>query len=137
MKKIGKFTNITSTIAAGILAASAFPASDVQAKEKINVAIVSFLSGPAAGPFGVPGRNAAELVIEAINKGKLPAPYNTPGFAGAKLEPIFVDESGGNTKQVAEYRNLVQVYFLRILFINFPDSRRIEKAYDSSCLRYP
>lgn len=108
MKKIGNFTKIMSTVAVSIIVVGSFSTSDVQAKEKIKVAIVSFLSGPAAGPFGVPGRNAAELIIEAINKGKLPAPYNTPGFAGAKLEPIFVDESGGNTKQVAEYRNLVQ-----------------------------
>ena len=84
---------------------AALPAS---AKEEIKVGIVTFLSGPAAGPFGVPGQQGAELVIEAINAGELPEPYNTPGFAGATLSPIFVDEAGGNTKQVAEYRNLVQ-----------------------------
>ena len=39
----------------------------------IKIGIVSFLSGPAAGPFGVPGRNAAEIVIEAINAGSIPA----------------------------------------------------------------
>ena len=33
-----------------------------------NLGLVTFLSGGAAGPFGVPARNAAELVIEAINK---------------------------------------------------------------------
>ena len=30
----------------------------------IKLGIVSFLSGPAASPFGVPGRNGAEIVIE-------------------------------------------------------------------------
>src|SRR5687767_7641823 len=35
------------------------PAS--QAQQPIKVGIVTLLSGPAAGPFGVPARNAAEL----------------------------------------------------------------------------
>ncbi len=91
----------------GVIALSAF-AGTAQAKDKITIAVPSFLSGGAAGPFGVPARNGAEMVINAINAGKLPAPYNTKGFAGATAEAIFVDESGGSTKQVAEYRNLVQ-----------------------------
>ena len=74
----------------------------------IKLSVVSFLSGPAAGPFGVPSRNGAELVVNAINDGTLPAPYNTKGFGGATAEIEFVDESGGNTKVVAEYRNMVQ-----------------------------
>lgn len=78
------------------------------AKESIKVGLVSFLSGPAAGPFGVPGKNGADLVIDAINNGTLPAPHNTKGFAGAMLDPVWTDEAGGGTKQVAEYRNLVE-----------------------------
>jgi branched-chain amino acid transport system substrate-binding protein len=86
------------------LAASAGLAQD----KTIKMSVVSFLSGPAAGPFGVPSRNGAELVINAINDGKLPAPYDAKGFAGAAAEVEFVDEAGGNTKVVAEYRNMVQ-----------------------------
>lgn len=89
-------------------AAATAAAMPAQAKETIKVAVPSFLSGPAAGPFGVPARNGAELVLNAINAGTLPAPYNTKGFAGATAEVTYVDENGGNTKQVAEYRNLVQ-----------------------------
>jgi branched-chain amino acid transport system substrate-binding protein len=73
-----------------------------------RLGLVTFLSGGAAGPFGVPARNAAELVVEAINKGTLPAPYNTVGIAGQTIEPIVIDEAGGGTKQVGEYRNLIQ-----------------------------
>ena len=40
----------------------------------------------AAGPFGVPARNAAELTIEAINAGTLPAPYNTQGHQRLPIE---------------------------------------------------
>ena len=32
----------------------------------VKLGIVSFLTGPAAAPFGIPGRNAAEIVIEAL-----------------------------------------------------------------------
>ena len=95
--------------AAGIgLAAAATLASPGLAKDTVSIAVPAFLSGPAAGPFGVPARNGAEMVIDAINSGSLPAPYNTAGFAGATIEVDFIDEAGGNTKQVAEYRNLVQ-----------------------------
>lgn len=90
------------------VSAVALTAGAVSAKDVIKVAVPSFLSGGAAGPFGVPARNGAEMVIDAINAGKLPAPYNTKGFAGATADAIFLDESGGSTKQVAEYRNLVQ-----------------------------
>ena len=80
-----------------------------QAQDKtVKVGIVSFLSGAAAGTFGIPARNGAEVVIDAINSGKLPAPYNSKGIAGAQVEAVYIDESGSTTKQVEEYRNLVQ-----------------------------
>src|SRR3546814_12199977 len=48
------------------------------------------------------------MVVDAINEGALPAPYDSKGFAGAAVQAEYVDENGGNTKQVTEYRNLVQ-----------------------------
>jgi len=74
----------------------------------VKIGLVTFLSGPAAGPFGVPARNGAELLVEAINAGKLPAPYAKPGLGGAPIALVFIDEAGGPTKQVGEYRDLVQ-----------------------------
>lgn len=88
--------------------AMALAASAGVAQESVKMSVVAFLSGPGAGPFGVPGRNGAELIIAAINAGKLPAPYDKPGLAGRMIEAEYVDESGGNTKVVAEYRNMVQ-----------------------------
>lgn len=96
------------TVASAGLAAAMAMAAPASAQQTVTMGVVSFLSGPAAGPFGVPARNGAEMVIDAINSGKLPAPYDTVGLAGATIEADFIDESGGNTKQVAEYRNLVQ-----------------------------
>lgn len=74
----------------------------------VKLGIVSFLTGPAASPFGIPGRNGAEIVIEALNAGKAPAPFNQVGFGGAKIEAKYVDEAGTVANVVTEYRNLVQ-----------------------------
>lgn len=77
-----------------------------QAQETFKVGIVSFLSGQAAESFGIPAVNGAKVLVEAFNKGAGPAPYNKVGFGGLKIEPIYVDENGGATKQVQELRNL-------------------------------
>jgi len=74
----------------------------------VKLGIVSFLTGPAAGPFGIPGRNAAEILIGAFNAGKAPAPYDTIGLGGAKIDAKYVDESGSTANQVTEFRNMVQ-----------------------------
>ena len=74
----------------------------------LRVGVVTFLSGPAAGPFGVPARNAAELVIESLNAGSMPPPYDSEGIAGAQIVPVIIDEAGGTAQQVAEFRNLVE-----------------------------
>ena len=43
------------------------PAAPAAAPVKLG--IVSFLTGPAASPFGIPGRNGAEIVIEDAPRG--------------------------------------------------------------------
>ncbi len=101
--------NTTSLIAAatiGLMSTMALT-DDVNAQEKsVKVGFVTFLSGGAAGPFGVPARNAAELMIQSINAGNIPAPYNTAGLGGAAIDPVFVDE---NSKQKnADYLKLVE-----------------------------
>ena len=80
------------------------PASQAQ---PLRVGIVTLISGPAAGPFGVPARNAAELTAEMLNAGTVPAPYTQKGFGGRPIELVIIDENGGPQKQVAEFRNLV------------------------------
>jgi branched-chain amino acid transport system substrate-binding protein len=85
---------------------SAAPAPAQAAPFKVGV--VTFLSGAAAGPFGVPARNAAELLVESLNTGKVPAPHAKPGLGGRPLEMVLIDEAGGTTKQVSEFRGLVE-----------------------------
>ena len=90
---------------AGVLALGASAGQAAEAG-KLKIGFVMFLSGAAAGPFGVPARNSAEMMIEALNKGKVPAPYDGKGIAGAAIDPVFVDEA--SKQKVADYRNLVQ-----------------------------
>ena len=47
-------------------------------------------------------------MIEQFNNGTAPAPYDKKGFGGLKIEPIYLDENGGATKQVQELRNLYE-----------------------------
>jgi len=81
-------------------------ATGAPAQETFKLGIVSFLSGQAAESFGIPAVNGAKVVIEAFNAGSAPAPYNKVGFGGMKIEPVYVDENGGATKQVQELRSL-------------------------------
>ena len=89
-------------------AASLALAAPASAQETFKLGIVTFLSGPAADSFGVPARNGATFVIDQLNKGSAPAPYEKVGFGGIKVEPVIIDENGGATKQVQELRNLYQ-----------------------------
>ncbi|MEY9495903.1 branched-chain amino acid transport system substrate-binding protein [Bradyrhizobium elkanii] len=82
-------------------------ADTASAQEKIKIGFVFFLSGPGA-TYGTYARDGAKLIVEALNAGKVPAPYDKVGINGLQIEPIFVDEAGGAQKQLAEYRRLVE-----------------------------
>ena len=88
--------------------ACAIASFHVAAQQPIKIGIVTFLSGAAAGPFGVPARNGFELVAEMLNAGRVPAPYASKGFGGNPIELVVIDEAGGPQKQVAELRTLAQ-----------------------------
>ncbi len=81
---------------------------NIKAKEEVKIGVSTFLSGGAASSFGIPLKQGLEFMFKSINEGTIPAPYNTPGIAGKKVSSFFIDESGGATKQVAEFRNMVQ-----------------------------
>src|ERR1700720_2564109 len=102
--RIHRFVAPLSVVTATALALAA-PAS---AQETFKLGVVTFLSGPAADSFGIPARNGGQFVVDQLNKGALPAPYDKVGFGGMKIEPVVIDENGGATKQVQELRNLYQ-----------------------------
>src|SRR4051812_26524560 len=82
-------------------------AGAASAQEPLRIGVITFLSGPAAGPFGVPAKNASDLLAEALNKGGMIPGYEKKGFGGRPIEVVYVDEAGGPTKVVTEYRNLI------------------------------
>jgi branched-chain amino acid transport system substrate-binding protein len=73
----------------------------------LRIGVITFLSGPAAGPFGVPAKNASDLLVEELNRGGQAPGYAQKGFGGRAIEVVYVDEAGGPSKVVTEYRNLV------------------------------
>src|SRR6266446_7989191 len=102
--RIRRHVALLSVVTATTLALAA----SASAQESFKLGIVTFLSGPAADSFGVPARNGAQFVIDQLNKGSAPSPYEKVGFGGIKIEPVIIDENGGATKQVQELRNLYQ-----------------------------
>jgi branched-chain amino acid transport system substrate-binding protein len=92
-----------------LFSGSALAQAPAAAEQKpFKIGVVTFLSGAAAGPFGVPARNGAEVLVEALNGGKGPGAYAKKGLGGRAIELVFIDEAGGTTKQVSEYRDIVQ-----------------------------
>lgn len=99
--------SLSLAVSAALASAFAAPAAAAD-NGKFRIGIVTFLSGAAAGPFGVPAANAAKITVEALNKAGMPTPYSTKGINGIEIEMVLVDEAGGATKQVEEFRNLAQ-----------------------------
>jgi branched-chain amino acid transport system substrate-binding protein len=96
------------TVLACAFAGAALAPVAAGAQNSVKIGFVTFLSGPAAAPFGVPAKNAVEFVTGELNAGKAPGAYKTKGFGGATIEPVIIDEAGSSTTQVTEFRNLVQ-----------------------------
>jgi branched-chain amino acid transport system substrate-binding protein len=98
LRRIGVVTLLSVS---GLLAAAT-----AHGQEPLKIGVITFLSGPAAGPFGVPAKNASDLLAEAFNRGEQAPGYEKKGFGGRSIELTYVDEAGGPTKVVTEYRNL-------------------------------
>jgi len=94
--------------AALVVGASAIAAGKRKAKadtkrtipqEPINIASVSFLTGAAAAPFGIPGNNTYQMLADVINK--------EGGMLGREINLRSFDESGGADAQVKLCRKLI------------------------------
>lgn len=68
-------------------------------KDPIKIAAISFLTGAAAAPFGIPGYNTFAMCADVINK--------EGGILGRKIELLSKDEAGGVDAQVKLCRKLV------------------------------
>lgn len=87
------------SIATVLLLAAAIGSASAQTNKpaEIGFGVFTFTSGPAAA-YGMPGRNAAELVINQINA--------SGGIGGGPIKPIYVDEGQGTDGVIAEFRRL-------------------------------
>lgn len=65
----------------------------------IRIGVATFLSGPAS-VFGEPGKKAAELLAEDLNK--------RGGILGVPVQLTFVDEGAGAEQLLTEYSRLAQ-----------------------------
>ncbi len=99
---------LVGLVAAMLVGAACLHGAGAEQLPPLRVGIVTFLSGPGAGPMGVPARNAADVTFDALNAGIVPAPHRTRGFGGRPIEMVLLDEAGATTNVVAQYRNLVQ-----------------------------
>jgi len=70
-----------------------------QRKEVFKLGVVTFQTGPAS-IFGVPALNAAQLLVDEINK--------AGGILGAQIQLVVRTRAGGPDKMVAVYKELVQ-----------------------------
>lgn len=67
--------------------------------ETLKIGMTTFLTGPAS-VFGVPARDAAEIIVEDINA--------EGGINGVPLEVSFIDEGAGAESLTSEYRRMVE-----------------------------
>jgi branched-chain amino acid transport system substrate-binding protein len=93
MRALAWIASIVSALALGA------PAHAQDKPSEIKIAITTFLSGPAS-VFGVPGKNAAEMIADDINK--------KGGINGVPVKLIFIDEGAGGEALVSNYRRAVQ-----------------------------
>ena len=93
-----QLTNLARILLAIVCVTVLFSAIQAVAQEKtVKIGVVTFLSGAASAPFGVPAKNGADILVAALNAGQLPAPYATKGIGGGAIELTYVDEAGGTT----------------------------------------
>lgn len=88
MKDARRWTGVgvALAVAVGLLAGASGWAGPTRPAE-VKVGIVTFLSGAAAAPFGIPARNAAEVLIEELNAAARPLPTTPGGSAGSPSAP--------------------------------------------------
>jgi branched-chain amino acid transport system substrate-binding protein len=102
------FEKIVVCLIAALWFAVGGSGASAQEAKPLRIGVVTFLSGPGAGPMGIPARNGAELIFDALNAGAVPAPHQARGFGGKPIEMVLMDEAGPTSTVVTQYRNLVQ-----------------------------
>ncbi|MBL3570181.1 branched-chain amino acid ABC transporter substrate-binding protein [Rhodovulum sulfidophilum] len=82
-----------------LCAAMPLTAAAADKPASLKVGMTTFLTGPAS-VFGVPAKNAAEILVETINA--------QGGIGGVPVEVSFIDEGAGAETLTSEYRRLAE-----------------------------
>jgi len=99
-RKFLKYMGATALTAGSLGAASkALGQAKPIPKDPIKIAAVSFLTGAAAAPFGIPGDNTYKMCADKINA--------EGGILGRKIDLQSKDEAGGVDAQVKLCRKLI------------------------------
>lgn len=94
--------------------------------EELRIGVFTFMSGPAAA-YGMPGYNAAELLIEQINA--------DGGIDGVPIQPTFVDEAQGTDGVITEFRRLASDHDVMIAALSSANCLALAPVADQ--LRQP
>ncbi|MGU3495394.1 ABC transporter substrate-binding protein [Xanthobacteraceae bacterium A53D] len=93
--------------AAGLSLLGLSPSFAQEKPAELRIGITTYASG-AASVFGIPGRDAAEMLASDINaKG---------GIQGVPVKLYFIDEGAGIETMMTEYRRLVQDQKVDVMF---------------------
>lgn len=90
---------VTRVAAAMVAAALPLAAGAADKPDSLKIGMTAFLTGPAS-VFGVPARNAAEILIDNINA--------AGGINGVPVDISFIDEGAGAEALTSEYRRMVE-----------------------------
>jgi len=90
---------VKRTVAAMVAGALPVMAIAADKPESLNIGMTAFLTGPAS-VFGVPARDAAEIMVENINA--------AGGINGVPIDITFIDEGAGAEALTSEYRRMVE-----------------------------
>jgi len=90
---------VKRAVAATLAAALPMAALAADKPESLKIGMTAFLTGPAS-VFGVPARDATEILVENINA--------DGGINGVPIEVSFIDEGAGAESLTSEYRRMVE-----------------------------
>lgn len=121
---------VVSAAAAALALPSLLPRSAIAQRRpsELKIGISTFLSG-SASVFGVPGRNAADLLIEQMNR--------AGGIGGVPLRSIVIDEAPGVDFLLGECRRLVQNEGVDVMLASISSGSCLAVAPLAEQLRMP
>jgi branched-chain amino acid transport system substrate-binding protein len=130
MAKLTRRTALRAAVASTLALPTLLPRQAIgqQKPSELRLGISTFLSGPAS-VFGVPGRNAADLLIEQLNR--------SGGIGGVRVSSLVIDEAPGVDFLLGECRRLVQNEGVDVMLASISSGSCLAVAPLAEQLRMP